>query len=110
MSPGMPVMDAPFTIQLCCGLAPYSPQNYDLRFHGLVSYRYALQNSFNVPGVKVLTHAGVQAAVQTAQATGIESYNGTPNSTMVPGTLGMHLLDQTSAYGVFANSRVHFPR
>src|SRR5258708_6456534 len=62
MSPGMPVMDAPFTIQLCCGLAPYSPQNYDLRFHGLVSYRYALQNSFNVPGVKVLTHAGVQAA------------------------------------------------
>jgi len=109
MSPGMPVMDAPFTIQLCCGLAPYSPQNYDLRFHGLISYRYALQNSFNVPGVKVLTHAGVEAALQTAQAMGIESYTGTPNYTMVLGTLGIHLLDQTSAYGVFANDGVRVP-
>ncbi|HKF39256.1 MAG TPA: transglycosylase domain-containing protein, partial [Ktedonobacteraceae bacterium] len=109
MSPGMPVMDGPFTIQLCCGLPPYSPQNYDLSFHGLISYRYALQNSFNVPGVKVLTRTGVEAALQTAQAMGIDSYTGTPNYTMVLGTLGIHLLDQTSAYGVFANGGVRVP-
>ena len=109
MSPGMPVMDAPFTIQLCCGLPAYTPQNYDLSFHGLISYRYALQNSFNVPGVKVLTHTGVEAALQTAQAMGIESYTGTPNYTMVLGTLGIHLLDQTSAFGVFANGGVRIP-
>jgi penicillin-binding protein 1A len=105
----MPVMDAPFTIQLCCGLPPYTPQNYDLHFHGLISYRYALQNSFNVPGVKVLTHAGVEAALQTAQAMGIDNYTGTPNYTMVLGTLGITLLEQTSAYGVFANGGVRVP-
>lgn len=109
MSPGMPVMDAPFTIQLCCGLPPYTPQNYDQSFHGLISYRYALQNSFNVPGVKVLTRTGVDAALHTAQIMGITSYTGTPNYTMVLGTLGIRLLDQTSAFGVFANGGVRIP-
>lgn len=109
LSPGMPVVDAPFTIQLCCGLPSYAPKNYDLRFHGLLSYRYALQNSFNVPGVKVLTRAGVDASLHTAQAMGITSYTGTPNYTMVLGTLGVHLLDETSAFGVFANGGVRIP-
>jgi len=109
LSPGMPVMDAPFSIQLCCGLPSYTPQNYDQRFHGLMSYRNALQNSFNVPGVKVLTQVGVDAALHTAQVMGIKSYTGTPNFTMVLGTLGIHLLDQTSAYGVFANGGVRIP-
>jgi len=109
LSPGMPVMDAPLTIRLCCGLPAYSPQNYDQRFHGLMSYRYALQNSFNVPGVKVLTRVGVDAALHTAQIMGITSYTGTPNYTMVLGTLGIHLLDQTSAFGVFANGGVRIP-
>jgi membrane peptidoglycan carboxypeptidase len=109
MSPGMPVMDAPFSIQLCCGLPSYTPQNYDHSFHGLVSYRYALQNSFNVPGVKVLTRVGVDAALRTAQVMGITSYTGTPNYTMVLGTLGIRLLDQTSAFGVFANGGIRIP-
>jgi membrane peptidoglycan carboxypeptidase len=106
VSPGMPVYDTPLTIQLCCGLPSYSPQNYDQRFHGLVSYRYALQNSFNVPAVKLLMQTGVDQALHTAQVMGINSYVGTPNYTMVLGTLGVHLLDQTSAYGAFANGGV----
>ena len=109
VSPGMPVYDGPITIQMCCGLPSYSPQNYDLRYHGLISYRYALQNSFNVPAVKLLMQTGVEPSLQTAQAMGITSYTGTPNYTMVLGTLGVHLLDETSAYGVFANGGVRIP-
>ena len=109
MSPGMPVLDAPFTIRLCCGLPSYSPSNYDLHFHGLLSYRYALQNSFNVPAVKLLTRVGVDSALHTAQMMGITDFQGTPNYTMVLGTLSIHLLDQTSAFGVFANGGVRIP-
>src|SRR5260370_36015559 len=65
--------------------------------------RGGVENSFNVPGVKVLYATGVNAALRTAQVMGITSYNGTPNYTMVLGTLGVHLLDMTSAYGVFAD-------
>lgn len=109
LSPGMPVMDGPLTIQMCCGLPPYSPSNYDLHYHGLITYRYALQNSFNIPAVKVLTKVGVDNALHTAQAMGINNYVGTPNYTMVLGTLGVHLLDETSAFGVFANGGVRIP-
>ena len=93
LSPGMPVLDAPISVPLCCGLPPYTPQNYDLHVHGLLSIRAALQNSFNIPGVKVLYATGVNAALRTAQAMGITSYNGTPNYTVVLGTLGVHLLE-----------------
>ena len=109
LSPGMPVMDGPFTIQMCCGLPPYSPHNYDQSYHGLVSYRYALQNSFNIPAVKLLTRVGVNNALNTALKMGITTYNGIPNYTMVLGTLGVHLLDETAAYGVFANGGVRIP-
>ncbi len=109
LSPGMPVLDAPYSVPLCCGLPPYRPTNYDLRFHGLVSIRTALQNSLNVPAVKVLVKTGVQASLHTAENMGITSYEGTPNYTMVLGSLSVHLLDETSAYGVFADGGIRIP-
>ena len=109
LSPGMPVLDGPFSVQLCCGLPAYSPHNYDLSYHGVVTYRYALQNSFNIPAVKLLTRVGVSNALSTAQRMGISAYNGIPNYTMVLGSLGVHLLDETSAYGVFGDGGIRVP-
>ncbi len=94
---------------MCCGLPAYTPNNYDMHFHGLLSARSALQNSLNVPAVKLLYKTGVDASLHTAQTMGISSYVGTPNYTMVLGTLGVHLLDITSAYGVFANGGTRVP-
>ena len=107
ISPGEPVLDEPLTVQMCCGLPSYSPNNYDLKYHGLITYRYALQNSFNIPAVKLLMHTGVDEALQTAQKMGIGDYQGVPNYTMVLGTLSVHLLNETSAYGAFANKGIH---
>ena len=59
VSPGEAVYDGPLTVQMCCGLPPYVPQNYDQRYHGLITYRYALQNSFNIPAVKLVMKTGV---------------------------------------------------
>ncbi len=105
-SPGMPILDAAVSIPLCCGLPAYTPHNYDLGYHGLISARAALQNSFNIPAVKLLYKTGVDNALQTAQRMGITSYEGTPNYTMVLGSLSVSLLDMTSAYGVFADGGV----
>ncbi len=109
VSPGEAVEDGPLTVQMCCGLPPYVPQNYDLRYHGLITYRYALQNSFNIPAVKLIMKTGVDQSLHTAQVMGINSYQGTPNYTLVLGSLGVHLLDETSAYGVFADGGVRIP-
>ncbi len=106
VSPGEAVVDGPLTVQMCCGLPAYSPQNYDLRYHGLITYRYALQNSFNIPAVKLVMQTGVDESLHTAQVMGINTYQGTPNYTIVLGSLSVHLLDETSAYGVFASGGV----
>lgn len=110
VSPGEPVMDGPLTIQMCCGLPSYTPTNYDMRYHGLITYRYALQNSFNIPAVKLLMRTGVDNALHTAEIMGEGPYQGTPNYTMVLGSLSVHLLDETSAYGTFANGGVRVPK
>ncbi|HEY4386148.1 MAG TPA: transglycosylase domain-containing protein, partial [Ktedonobacteraceae bacterium] len=109
ISPGAPVFDGPLTIQMCCGLPSYTPLNYDRQYHGLLPYRRALQNSFNIPAVKLLLQLGVPAALHTAQVMGIKDYEGTPNYTMVLGSLSVHLTDMTSAYGIFANGGVLVP-
>ena len=106
ISPGETVLDEPLTINLCCGLPPYTPHNYDLGYHGWVTYRYALQNSFNIPAVKLLMRTGVDHALHMAQSIGLSTYTGIPNYTMVLGSLGVRLLDNTAGYSTFANGGI----
>lgn len=87
----------------------YAPGNYDGRFHGHMTLRCALQNSLNVPAVRVLAHVGVENAMTTARAMGISSYQGTAGLSMVLGGLDVRLLDHTSAMGVFADGGVRQP-
>ncbi len=105
-SPGTAISDTPVHIFISEGEPIYSPTNYDLRYHGEMTLRHALQNSFNVPAVKTEEFAGIQQSLATAQAMGISSYEGTPGYSMVLGGLSVHLLDETSAYGVFADGGI----
>jgi membrane peptidoglycan carboxypeptidase len=107
VSPGMPVFDGPTTFQMCCGLPPYTPHNYGGTYMGLISWRMALQNSLNIPALKLNAQIGYQNGLATAQKMGITEYTGTPNLTLVLGSLGTHLIDETSAYGSFGNNGVH---
>src|SRR6266566_2653001 len=109
-SPAQAIDDQPITIQVPdSNPSTFTPTNYDLKFHGHMTLRCALQNSLNVPGVKVLQHAGINQAMQTAYNMGITSYQGTPGYSLVLGGLGIRLIDHTSAMGVFANSGVRVP-
>ena len=109
-SPAQAIDDAPTTFNTPGSNPPtYSPGNYDDRFHGHMTLRCALQNSLNVPAVRVLQHVGINNAMATAQAMGITSYEGTVGLSMVLGGLDVRLLDHTSAMGVFANGGVRQP-
>ncbi len=98
---------------------PYKPVNYDGRFHGPVTVRYALANSYNVPAVKALQFVGIYDDPQTpeaegliamAQRLGITTLNRTDYGLSL--TLGggeVTLLDLTGAYAVFANGGRRVP-
>src|SRR5258707_11351456 len=109
-SPAQAINDAPIKIPVPnANPSTFSPSNYDNKFHGHMTLRCALQNSLNVPSVKVLQHVGIDAPMQTANDMGITSYRGTPGYSLVLGGLGVRLIDHTSAMGVFANGGVREP-
>jgi penicillin-binding protein 1C len=87
------------------GNVPYQPLNYDRRFHGPVTLRTALANSYNIPAVRVLDHIGVETLQQVAGAAGITTFTGEYGLALTLGGGEVRLLDLTTAYGIFQNGR-----
>ncbi len=98
---------------------PYEPRNYDGKFHGGMTLRVALSNSFNIPAVKTLEFVGIyddpntpekEGMIAMAQRLGITSL--TRDDYGLSLTLGggdVSLIDMTSAYSVFANGGQRMP-
>lgn len=92
---------------------PYKPINYDEKFHGPVTVRTALANSFNVPAVKTLQFIGIYDNPKTKEEEGFISFAKRMGITSLTRpdyglalTLGggdVTLLDLTSAFAIFAN-------
>ena len=84
----------------------YRPRNYDNVFHGPVTVRTALANSYNVPAVKLLDAIGVERMLASARALGIQSLDRDEEWYGLSLTLGggeVTLLDLTSAFHTLAN-------
>ena len=96
---------------------PYKPVNYDGKFHGPVTVRTALANSYNIPAVKTLQFIGIYDdptpagwLIAMAKRLGITTL--TRNDYGLSLTLGggeVSLLEMTGAYAVFANGGRRMP-
>ena len=89
---------------------PYVPANYDDQEHGLVTVRSALANSYNIPAVKALEHAGLERFKEMAARVGITTLTRADYGLSL--TLGggeVTLLELTGAYAVLANDGVRVP-
>lgn len=93
--------------------APYEPVNYDGKFHGPVSVRFALGSSYNIPAVKALQYVGIYDDPATAENDGLIGFSRklgittlTRNDYGLALSLGggeVSLMEITNAYAVFAN-------
>ena len=103
-SPGDVVYDVPTTFVDESG-ETYIPANYDNQFHGPVSLRQALANSYNLPAVILQKRMGTADFLALARALGLTSLNDAKRYglTLTLGGGEVRLLDLTAAYGVFAN-------
>jgi len=83
----------------------YKPSNYDGQTHGPVTMRQALTNSLNIPAVKTLYLAGLENTIDFAHQLGITTLGDPSNYglSLVLGGGEVKLLDEVSAYSVFAN-------
>jgi membrane peptidoglycan carboxypeptidase len=92
---------------------PYTPVNYDGQFHGPVTVRTALANSYNIPAVKALQFDGIYDNPDTPNQDGMLSIARKMGITSLTRddyglslTLGggeVSLLEMTEAYAVIAN-------
>jgi penicillin-binding protein 1C len=97
----------------------YVPNNFDHKFHGPLTVREALANSYNVPAVKALQFIGVYDDPNTAQKDGLVGMAERMGITSLTRpdyglslTLGggeVSLLDMTGGYAVIANGGLKMP-
>lgn len=92
--------DSPITVRN--GSSVWSPQNYDLRYHGRVTVRDALAHSYNIPAVRAAIDAGVPNVIKTAATIGIESHL-SPYPSVSLGSFEVTPLEIAYAYSAFAN-------
>ena len=89
----------------------YSPQNADRRFHGNVTVRVSLANSFNIPAVEMLQNVGVRDFLRTLRSFGATSISSDAASrcglAVVLGCAEVELVDLTHAYATLADEGVY---
>lgn len=87
----------------------YTPVNYDGKFRGPTQLRFALGNSLNIPAVKTLARIGIADAMEKGYEMGLKNWEPTSANlanvglSLVLGGREVSLMDEMSAYGVFAN-------
>ena len=86
------------------GSESYRPVNYDGRFHGRVTVRNALGNSYNIPAVKVMNRIGVPEFMDFAKEVGIDTWEDPSNYglSLALGGGEVTMTNMAQAYGVLA--------
>src|SRR6185437_9257252 len=111
-TPATAVMDVQTNLKAQNSDPDYIPVNYDGKFHGLIQLRFALGNSLNIPAVKTLARVGIKPVMQQGYDMGITNWQPTPVNlasvglSLVLGGRETTLLDETTAYGTFANEGI----
>ncbi|MDH5640785.1 MAG: PBP1A family penicillin-binding protein [Nitrospira sp.] len=103
LTPASLLEDEPVTLE--SGTGPWSPQNYDRQYRGPVTVRTALEQSLNVPAVRVAHRVGLVPFISLLRTFGITTP--LPNNLSVAlGSSSVSLLEITSAYAGLANGGI----
>jgi penicillin-binding protein 1B len=95
--------DSPISIPSPGGV--WKPQNYDGTYHGFVTVRRALAQSYNIPAVRAAIDAGMPNVIKMASRIGVESKL-QPFPSVSLGSFEVTPLEIAYAYSVFANEGV----
>jgi len=92
--------------------ATYDPADFDRSWHGIVPVAVALQQSYNLPAVKMLQAVGPAAAVSTLRMAGMEMAlpegDSHPSLAVALGGVGVRLADLCALYsGLTAGEAPH---
>ena len=99
ISPISPILDEK------CDFNGYSPKNYNNVYHGYVTAKEALSNSYNIPAVKILDIVGLQKSKYVAQKLGIKFDKNDSGYALALGSMnsGVNPIEMFGSYVPFMN-------
>jgi 1A family penicillin-binding protein len=101
-NPGTVVLDEPVSIYIK-GSGLWKPKNYNEKYFGPITLKYALAKSLNSVAAKLVFLLKPKTVIETARKFGIKSPLGN-NLSLALGSSGVSPLEIASAYSVIANS------
>jgi penicillin-binding protein 1A len=104
-TPASMIVDAPVSYPGGAGQRPYTPANYDHEFWGAITLRRALEQSRNIPAIKMMDELGPKQVITYARRLGLTS----PMPPYLPVALGAAeatLREMTMAFAVYPNQGV----
>ncbi|MDR1499160.1 MAG: PBP1A family penicillin-binding protein [Rickettsiales bacterium] len=101
-SPADTIMDEEIVLPQGLGTPSYRPKNFSDSYHGLVTLRTALQNSYNVSTVRLSSQIGLNNVAEVIKRFGI---NKRPKKvySVALGSLESHLVSMVKAYAIIVN-------
>jgi penicillin-binding protein 1A len=105
LTPTSVLIDAPVSFSAGAGQPPYTPGNYDGKYEGPVTLRRALENSRNIPAVRVMEMLGPRQVVAYTKRFGFPE-DFPPYLSTALGAAEATLLEVTSAYSAFPNQGI----
>lgn len=105
-TPADTLLDAPTGFIGADGKLSYWPQNYYHKHYGIVTLRRALEQSINVPAVKLLDLVGGAKVVSFAHRCGIRTFLPTYPSTAL-GATDLTPIELAASYAAIANQGTH---
>ncbi len=109
ISPGTVLADKPTTYNVFPNkwnpFGKWEPKDFDRKWRGNVTMRYALEHSLNLPAIELLNKVGIDSAISMARRLGITS-NLESGLALTLGVSDVSMIEMVSAYGVFANNGV----
>jgi len=83
----------------------YQPRNYGSSYHGLVTLRQSLAQSYNIPFIKLLSEIGLNPFLHHLSGLGIREFEKTKDRLGLSAAVGLELtpLELTQAYTTLAN-------
>ena len=102
-TPATLLEDAPLTLE--SGGKSWAPMNDDDQFHGWVTVRTAVEQSYNLPTIRLAIATGLPAIVATAKGLGLQA-NLRPVPSIAIGSFEVAPVELVTAYAAFANRGV----
>ncbi len=101
-TPATIIIDSPEALGGVDDALNWKPRNYDGKFKGPITFRNALEQSRNVPTIKIAHSIGVKGIFSFADRIGFKAKLD-PDLSVSLGSFGVTLMDIVSTYGIFPN-------